>query len=428
MAYEMADAFIDRQDGDARDRKRLKQYKAIIAIVFFAFIVCLILFICSIFLDFGCPKKQASKKHSSASTLKFFHISDVHLDLYYDSKVNGKSFCRSMPNTLNITPVVAAFEAQYGRVGCDSPMKLIHSTLTYMKSLTKDKKNPVDVVLLTGDLSAHGMQKGFVNGTSQGRVLKAIEVLSEAFGQTFPDIPFVPLIGNNDLPGHYVLPTNKSYYESVLAIWKPLIVCEKCKLKVTTEAELRSTFLIGGYYKAEIKSANVVLLQLNTNYWSVTALSKSASPKIYEVADMQMKWLEEQLKACKAAGKKAITTGHIPPGIDGYSGKVFWRQNYTSKYIEMVTKTYKDVIIGQLYGHIHKDNIRVQSATDKMTSKDLSFILTAPGITPIFNNNPGFRVVSLDTKRQVLTDYEQHYMDLVLTTREYFQVFSEPHF
>lgn len=50
-----------------------------------------------------------------------------------------------------------------------------------------------------------------------------------------------------------------------------------------------------------------------------------------------------------------------------------------------------------------------------------SFVLLAPAISPVYHNNPAFRVVSLDTDQLVLLDYTQYYMDLVMATGEEYQ-------
>ena len=74
---------------------------------------------------------------------------------------------------------------------------------------------------------------------------------------------------------------------------------------------------------------------------------------------------------------------------------------------------------GQLFGHIHKDDMRFQRLNEDKFDGYSSFLLTAPGITPLYRNNPGFRLVSFDKEKQLLTNYDQYYMDLVLSTREY---------
>ena len=100
---------------------------------------------------------------------------------------------------------------------------------------------------------AHDLEKGFINGTVADRVFNTLTKSANTIKDVFSDIPVIPSIGNNDLTGDYLLPKNKSYYERLLSIWKPLIICSKCPIKVTTEEELSKSFLIGGYYKAEIK-------------------------------------------------------------------------------------------------------------------------------------------------------------------------------
>ena len=73
---------------------------------------------------------------------------------------------------------------------------------------------------------------------------------------------------------------------------------------------------------------------------------------------------------------------------------------------------------GQFYAHIHKDDFHLQfgneAAPEGLASK--SFALLVPSLSPIYNNNPGFRVVSLDTETKTLVDYKQYCMDLVMAT------------
>ncbi len=88
------------------------------------------------------------------------------------------------------------------------------------------------------------------------RALKTIKKTSEAVHSTFPDIPYFPSIGNNDLPRDYVLPDehSTSWYSDLLNIWQEGILCKHCDMKyqTTTLKELRKTFLYGGYYSVSI--------------------------------------------------------------------------------------------------------------------------------------------------------------------------------
>ena len=86
--------------------------------------------------------------------------------------------------------------------------------------------------------------------------------------------------------------------------------------------------------------------------------------------------------------------------------------------VVLVSPIYFMLFAGQFYAHIHKDDFRLQfgneTAPDGLASK--SFALFVPSLSPIYNNNPGFRVVSLDTESKTLVDYKQYYMDLVMAT------------
>lgn len=45
-----------------------------------------------------------------------------------------------------------------------------------------------------------------------------------------------------------------------------------------------------------------------------------------------------------------------------------------------------------------------------------SFVLQVASVSPVYSNNPTFRVMSLDTRERALVDYDQYYLDSVLVT------------
>ena len=105
----------------------------------------------------------------------------------------------------------------------------------------------------TGDSAAHGM----TDTQGSPKVLHAMSLVSSKAHEVFPDIPIFPCFGNNDLPGHYILPNSSEWYETVLSYWSPLILCSKCPpnvTKTTSLEKLKKTFLNGGYYSANIAS------------------------------------------------------------------------------------------------------------------------------------------------------------------------------
>ena len=89
-------------------------------------------------------------------------------------------------------------------------------------------------------------------------VLKAIQTVSSKAHEVFPDIPIFPAFGNNDIPGHYVLPINRSdpwYVRDRVNLlgaadslsWLP----QRCP-KAYYNGRAKKTFLDGGYYSANI--------------------------------------------------------------------------------------------------------------------------------------------------------------------------------
>ena len=80
--------------------------------------------------------------------------------------------------------------------------------------------------------------------------------------------------------------------------------------------------------------------------------------------------------------------------------------------------------LGQLYGHAHKDKIKIQNVEDSFdvssqASIPKSVVLMAPSITPIEENNAAFRLFSLSKENLELSDYTQYYMDFTLSNGEF---------
>ena len=105
-----------------------------------------------------------------------------------------------------------------------------------------------------GDLSGHAMWTSYAGPQ---RVLHNIAEVSSQIHYRFQNIPIFPMIGNNDLPGHYILPNSSNdWYQKLLSLWGPLILCPDCpgyaKSPTTQQAVLQESFLEGGYYNASI--------------------------------------------------------------------------------------------------------------------------------------------------------------------------------
>ena len=74
----------------------------------------------------------------------------------------------------------------------------------------------------------------------------------------------------------------------------------------------------------------------------------------------------------------------------------------------------------QLFGHVHQDKLIFHKVADiigKAISdlEDTTNIYICPSISPVYGNNPAYRLYTLHKDNKDLLDYTQYFMDLVLS-------------
>lgn len=153
------------------------------------------------------------------------------------------------------------------------------------------------------------------------------------------------------------------------------------------------------------------VLSINTIIYSVNHCNQGPYPNCIAVeandADPtdplgQFAWLEQRLNAADVAGAKVYILGHIPPTIESYGPRhSFWKQPYIDAFLN-VTSQWGAVIEGLLFGHLHSDEWRGGPSLDAVGQP----ILISSSITPIYDNNPSFKVVSYDRDSKAILDYQ----------------------
>ena len=77
------------------------------------------------------------------------------------------------------------------------------------------------------------------------------------------------------------------------------------------------------------------------------------------------------------------------------------------------------VALGQLFAHMHSETYRVLFADIKnLTLEKSSPLLFSSAISPVYNNNPNYRLMFLDNEKQIFTDFIQWYLDLAIVNRK----------
>ncbi|KAJ3270503.1 hypothetical protein HDV01_007759 [Terramyces sp. JEL0728] len=238
----------------------------------------------------------------------------------------------------------------------------------------------------------------------------------------------IPSIGNNDVHPHNLL----EYEHSTAAIlpffadiWSDYI----------PKAQM-GNFLQHGSYVQDL-SDSLRAVSLNTLYFS------SSNRLIRHCGDggspgrVILEWLEKEvLKPAIVEKQKVFITGHIPPNARNFESECL------DQFISLSLK-YKDVIIGQFYGHMNIDHFYFPVEKTHplgVEPNDLMHIMAPKWINKYFKSllkhyksiqkisnlpapifvtssvcpafNPGLRVYSYEKDSGHLLDYDHYYADL----------------
>ncbi len=170
-----------------------------------------------------------------------------------------------------------------------------------------------------------------------------------------------------------------------------------------------------GYYSAR-PIDGLRIIALNTVIHSANFFGADGTSQL-EDAKKQMTWFANELKDAKSKGEKAYVTMHIPPGIDAYGyqkhgnnatnwAKLPVANPWNNQFLQIVSE-YQNTITGILYGHTHMDELR--RLYDPSGKNITEIMISCPGVTPIHDNNPGFKLVSYDATSKELLDFTTYH-------------------
>ena len=170
-----------------------------------------------------------------------------------------------------------------------------------------------------------------------------------------------------------------------------------------------------GYFSAK-PTDGLRVIAMNTVLHASNYFPADGSDKFTD-ASQQLSWLSDQLDDAQKQGEKALIALHIPPGINAYNYKLIqnratnWKKypapnDWNNQFLQIVAD-HQETITGVLYGHTHMDELRrlYNPAGTEITEIGIS----APGVTPNHDNNPGFKIVEFDSKSKELIDYTTYY-------------------
>jgi len=401
---------LDVEVDDMRDdaaaspvKKRSIKWRAVAIIAGVLGVVCLVFLVCALVELIRLSVDNTFNKRT------FLFISDLHTDPLADcQRFNQSTYCRenfSMDFSelgpqyrFRVTP--GGF---YGRYGCDAPKTLIDDMISNLHKIAKGLQKEPEFIINGGDIPAHSI--------THEQFIESFEFVHDLLEKNFPGMTVVQTIGNNDANPPYDPKCDSESLQTVADLWLKYGWLDKDQ-----EAFFRHS---GAHARTVTKDGRLRVIALNSNQF----LSKSWYPATPSDDCGQLDWLDSELEACAKRDQTVLILIHAAPVIDAFNDKELWGNETQAKRFRDIIQAHNantpGLIQGILMGHVHKDEYRVLHASDKSA---MIPVIVAPAISPIYDNNPGFRVMYFsedkvkqngDTKKViVLHDYDQYYTDL----------------
>jgi sphingomyelin phosphodiesterase acid-like 3 len=295
--------------------------------------------------------------------------------------------------------------------GSDSNYVLLKSTLKEV-SLVVQQEQPRFAFLL-GDLLAHNYHAQYVlyshdrsSAGYQNFVTKTFQFLTREFRQAIPQIDIYPALGNNDAYEDYEVDANGRLLRQNASIMAVLITDRN------NRRSFQQSYPYGGYYAVDVPRGNSQrILVLDTVLFSRKAIGHG----VRQAALAQLTWLHKQLATATREHRSVILACHIPVGVDvyatlkGFLGQIveFWEPEYSAAF-DRELQEFPGTVKAVLPAHIHMDSFQIMKLTQKSTVP-VSF---TPAISPIYGNNPGFKMFSYDADTFNVHNYETYYLPL----------------
>lgn len=327
---------------------------------------------------------------------RFLIMSDIHFDPFHYCGMKKpcplieklrNSSAGQWPAIFNQFKVTAQQNKQ------DTNSQLLASALNAARDAVNVQQ--AQFVLILGDSLGHQYRADYRQYTGdrsrEGYKIfahKTLTYLSQQIAAAFPAIDVYTVVGNNDsFKGNYITSTENGFFNEMAVTWSSLV-----KTPANREA-MRNQFSRFGYYSVLVsQSLNLRLIAMNTVPFSYKAKGKN----LENITNAEFAWLHAQLQAAKDKHEKVFIAMHIPEAIDIYATlhtrlfRLFtlWKTADVERFQSEI-KAYAPQIAGIFAGHLHSNWVQILTVNDH----EIPQIVTT-SISPIFGNDPAFRVYS----------------------------------
>jgi len=351
---------------------------------------------------------------------EFLWISDIH----FDPMVDPALVCALVKARASKweTILERTKPESFSSYGTDTNWWLLKSAV---EQFPKTEPRPA-FVIVTGDLLAHNFPDTFEKTSEKCHqqpyrkfVFKTVQFLALQLQRRFPNTKIYITPGNNDNDsGNYSISPNGAFLHDTAKLTRKL---------ARGGGELGKQWKALGSFNVQHPTlSNVRLISLDSIVFSQKykqPQQRGCAANSGTAALALMKWLESNLAAAEKSNKKVWLMFHIPPGIDGYSSGAayeaasksgvqnaaicehaivpMWVPDCTQSFDEWLAR-YRTTVTAAFAAHTHSDDFRVMRDSGE-------YLLMNPAISPVYEQNPGFRVVSYGGDGRV-TDYTTYYL------------------
>jgi sphingomyelin phosphodiesterase acid-like 3 len=366
----------------------------------------------------------SAQSFSGEPAKKFLIASDLHFNPFADPTLVAE--LAAAPATqwegiLNRSKLTA-----YSQYGEDTNWWLLRSALDAMRATLP---HPA-LIMITGDLLAHGFPQKYATATHDSDrehyrtfVLKTVAFIGWELRKRFHRSQILMTPGNNDDEcGDYDIQADGPFLNDTEGLVRNLA---RAGDRVTVDWKT-----LGSYTIQPQAIRGIRIISLNTVFFSheyqAASFANACSAVDSSAASRTFTWLEANLAQAREAQQKVWLMFHIPPGIDGYATMMkyrqlsqgaspseqlcrnalvpMWNPAFTARF-ESIMEDYQSTITASFAGHNHTDDFRVVNAEGSRPG----FVLLDPPFSPIYGQNPAFRVVTLGADGS-LADQSTYYL------------------
>ncbi|ELP90152.1 sphingomyelin phosphodiesterase, putative [Entamoeba invadens IP1] len=316
----------------------------------------------------------------SGKIVDFIQIADVHYDKFMDcSLYDDTTNCRTNPfvtfsstnrfyHKYKTNPM---YNPMFGRYFCDSNKNLFLESVQQAFRVSPHPK----FIILSGDLPAHAPGEYFQDTMKEG-----VNIVQ----RRFPGVPIVFCLGNNEVEPAYITSCDDKRYEKYFQFLN------------TTYIPLseKESFVRHASYVRHLNHLQLTVVMINTLLYSPRYKGEDCG---------SLEHIREGINHARALGNSVLVVGHFPIGVSAFDCRSYMEKSIQDRLFNILQAN-EDIIIGNIFGHCHRDEIKVVNGVTAMTSISVS---------PFLGNAPGIRVYSYDINKRKLYDYVDYFMYFV---------------